>query len=184
MEEEKLIFATNDELIWEQLAHEFKNDPEPLEYHAVLECDERRVLLDICNNHEVGFRAEAFTVFSSYLFNRNSFRFALHKEGFLDEIGKFLGMQDIILGYKDFDDRFIIKTNNEEKTAAILADGTKRSILLELPSLTFGIVEYTLEDSDGKAPFLELKIDAAISDLTRLRSIYSMFCEVIKTVDS
>jgi len=184
MEDEKTISAPNEELIWEQLATDFKLDPEPVEYNAVLEQSDRRILLDIFNNHEVSFRAESFTILTSYLYSRTNFRFALHKESFIDEIGKFCGMQDYILGYKEFDDRFVIKTNDEEKTAVLFADPAIRKMLLSLPELTFGTVEYTLENADGKAPFLELKIEKAINDLTVLRKTYRTFYRVLESMES
>jgi hypothetical protein len=184
MEDEKIISASSESLIWEQVELEFKKDAEPLEYHVVLEQHEKRILLDIQNNHDVGFRAEASTVLSSYLFSRNNFRFAIHKQGFIDEIGKFLGMQDCILGFKEFDERFVVKTNNEERVTTIFNDGKARQVLLGLPNLIFGIVEYVMEDTDGKVPFLELKIDAAITDVDRLRAIYTVFYNALIITES
>ena len=182
-EEEKIISAVNEEQLWQGVISDFKADPDPLDYHVVLEQHERRVILDIYNNHAVGFEAMAFTTFSAYLFGRNNFRFAIYNQGFKDELSKFFGMQDVVLGFNDFDEKFIIKTNDESKTTLIFTNKQLRNTLLKVPNLTFGIVEYTLEEGDGKAPFLELKIEKAITDPIQLKEIYNAFFNVLLMVE-
>lgn len=182
-EEEKVIIAPNEEQLWQKLISDFETDPDPLEYHVILEQQERRVILDIYNNHAVGFEAVEYTSFSAYLYSRNNFRFAIHSQSFKDELGKFFGMQDLILGFKDFDEKFIVKSNDENKTSLIFADRKVRNTLQKIPDSTFGIVEYTLEDGDGKAPFLELRIEKAITDLVLLKEIYKAFFTVLLLVE-
>jgi hypothetical protein len=182
-EEEKVITATSEDQLWDEIIADFKRDPDPLEYHAVLEQNERRVVLDIFNNHAVGFEAVAYTTFSSYIFGRDNFKFSVHNQSFTDEIGKFFGMQDIILGFKDFDSRFVVKANDENRTAKLFADQRIRDTLLSLPHVHFAIVEYEMENGDGKAPFLELKVDRAITDPLQLRQIYSAFFEVLLAIE-
>ena len=182
-EEEKIISATSVDQLWQEVISDFEADPDPLDYHVVLEQQERRTILDIYNNHAVGFEALAFTTFSAYLFGRNNFRFAIYNQGFKDELSKFFGMQDVILGFKDFDEKFIIKTNDETKAALIFANTQIRDTFLKTPELSFGIVEYTLEEGDGKAPFLELKIEKAITDPIQLREIYNAFFNVLLSIE-
>lgn len=183
-EEEKIIAAPTEELLWQEIDADFKTDPDPLEYHAVLEQQERRVILDIFNNHAVGFEAVAYTTFSAYLYGRDNFRFSIHNQGFADGIGKLFGMQDFVLGFRDFDEKFMIRTNNEQKLANLFADTNVRNSLLSLPNLVFGIVEYAMEDADGKVPFLELKIDHAIINPDELRKIYNAFYSVLSQVEA
>lgn len=181
--EEKILSAPTEELLWDQLIADFKNDPDPLEYHTILEQQDQRVILDIFNNHAVGFEAMAFTSFNAYIYDRSNFRFAIHNESFKDEIAKIFGMQDIVLGYKDFDERFMIKSNDESKTTTLFANPEIRDTLLLLPPLSFSIVEYTLEDADGKAPFLELKIEKSITDVEMLRKVYNAFFSVLQGIE-
>lgn len=183
MEEEKIISAATEEELWQKVIADFKIDPDPLEYHTVLEQKDRRVILDVCNNHAVGFEAVAFTSFSAYLYGRDNFRFAIHSQSFTDELGKFFGMQDLTLGYRNFDEKFIIKSNDEKRMSNLFADMKVRNALLSLPDLSFGTVEYTIEDSDGKAPFLELKIESAVTDPSSLREIYNAFFSVLVLIE-
>jgi hypothetical protein len=174
------VLSGSAEQIGQQLKAEFESDPNPLQYHAVLQQHERRVLLSIATDPEEPF---ALTTFNAYLFARNEFRFVIYRETVIDEIGKFFGMEDAVLGYKEFDDHFVVKTTMEEKAAMLFADPGVRNTLQSLPALTFGIVQYTLDNADGKVPFLELKIREAITDPLRLAQIYDAFFKVLLVVE-
>ena len=52
-QEERTIIAANEDKLWQQLISDFNENPDPFEYHVVLEQKERRVILDIINNHAV-----------------------------------------------------------------------------------------------------------------------------------
>lgn len=183
MEEEKVISAPTEEQLWQQVIADFKEDPDPLEYSAILEQQGHRVILDIYNNHAVGFEAAAFTCFNTFLYNKNNFRFALRTKSFTDEVGKFFGMEDLILGFNAFDEKFIIKSNDEQKTVSLFADQHVRDTLLSLANISFGIIEYTMEDTNGKALFLELKIENAITDPLQLREIYNAFFKTLLLIE-
>jgi len=92
-------------------------------------------------------------------------------------------MQDAVLGYVEFDEKFIVKTNSELKTATLFADDQLRRILLAYEDLSFGIVDYALEENDDKVPFLELKIQAGITDPALLREIYTVFMRAVQILD-
>jgi hypothetical protein len=59
-----------------------------------------------------------------------------------------------------------------------------RNTLISLPALSLGIVEYTMDDADGKVPFLELKIEKSITDPSELRRIYNAFFEILLLVEA
>jgi hypothetical protein len=59
-------------------------------------------------------------------------RFRIMNQGFIDSVGKFFGAQDIQVGDKDFDSKFMIKGNDEYKIQFIFSHDTiKRLILLQ-----------------------------------------------------
>lgn len=184
MEQEHIISGETEDQIWSQLNSDFITNKDLLDYHVVLDQSGRRVVLDIGIDLGGGFESgSAFTTFSSYLYSRDAFRFSIHKQGVIDEIGKFFGMQDAVLGYAEFDEKFIVKTNSELKTATLFADNQLRRILLAYEDLSFGIVDYALEENNEKAPFLELKIQAGITDPALLREIYTVFMRVLHNLD-
>ncbi len=60
----------------------------------------------------------------------SDFVFSLYREKPLHQISKAFGMQDIVIGAKDFDSHFIIKANNEAALRQILIDATLRDLIL------------------------------------------------------
>lgn len=182
-EEEKIITANTVDELWAELSADFKADPDPIEYHTVLELNGRRIILDLLNNHGIGFEALQITSLNAYIFSRSNFNFSLYNQGFADGISKLFGMQDVSFNDKDFDERFVIKTNDEDKVLRIFQDTVTRKLLLSLPELSFGIVEYELEEGDGEAPFLELKIERAISDPLLLKDIFKVFYCVLEQIE-
>ncbi len=184
MIEERVISGPDEESIWQQVNADLLNEPDLLQYHVVLRQGDRRVLLDIDIDLGGGFEGGyASTTFSSYLYSRDNFRFAIHNEGFIDEIGKFFGMQDVVLGFDEFDKKFIVKTNDEAKVSLLFSDADVRKTLQELPGLTFGIVQYLLKEEEGKVPFLELRIEEGLTDAVQLRNVYHAFFSVLMKLD-
>jgi len=184
MEQEHIISGETEEQVWNQVNTGFVANKDLLDYHVVLDQSGRRILLDIGIDLGGGFESgSAYTTFSAYLYSRDAFRFSIHKQGFIDEIGKFFGMQDAVLGYLEFDEKFIVKTNSELKTATLFADDQLRRILLDYEDLSFGIIDYALEETDEKVPFLELKIQAGITDPELLREIYTVFKRAVQILD-
>lgn len=184
MNQERIIEGETEEQVWAQVKADYSDTKDLLDYHVILDQAGRRVVLDIGIDLGGGFESgSAYTTFSSYLYSRDEFRFSIHKQGVIDEIGKFFGMQDAVLGYLEFDEKFIVKTNSELKTATLFADDQLRQILLAYEDLSFGIVDYALEENNEKAPFLELKIQAGITDPDLLREIYRVFVRAVQILD-
>lgn len=177
MEEPIIITAENQSNIWLGIEQEFKDQGPIAAFHYEFEREQRRVLLDIDGNKQ-------FTTYSSIIYNRNDFRFAIYPQGVIEEVGKFFGMQDVILGYKEFDDKFIIKTNYETKVQQLFADEKVRNLLTSIPELCLEIVEYLTENEEGKVPFLELKVNGYINETQVLRELMDVFYDVLIKVDS
>ena len=66
---------------------------------------------------------------------RDRLRMRIHHEGFWSRIGKLLGMQDIIIGDRDFDKAFIVKSNQDEQVTRFFAEERIRRIFLENSSI-------------------------------------------------
>ncbi len=115
MTQEKIISGNEDE-IWQQITADFIKEDDLLEYRVVIEQQNRRILLDIDidlgGGFEGGFES---TMLRSQLESIGDFRFAIHDESFIDEVGKFFGMQDVVIGYPEFDKKVLIKSNDERK---------------------------------------------------------------------
>lgn len=114
--------------------------------------------------------------------NKDGFRFTIYRKGFFSDLGKLLGMQDVDVGYPDFDEAFIIKGEDESKLRALFADGRIRALLQAQPS-----VYLTVKDDDGwfGARFpdgvdeLYLLVGGGSKDMDRLKSLYDLFAEIL-----
>jgi len=185
MQEERIISGHNEDEVWRQLNHDLTQNPDLLQYRAQINQQNKTIHLDIDIDLGGGFEGGyATTIFSAAFRNPDGYRFAIHEEGFFDDLGKFFGMQDIEIGYPDFDKAFIIKTNDESRVRTIFADDEARSVLLAIKDFTFEIV---LTESDagtnGNDSLLELIIEAGITDPVQLRQLYRVFFGTLNLID-
>ncbi|MGI8634543.1 MAG: hypothetical protein ACR2KZ_03985 [Segetibacter sp.] len=185
MDNNNVIKGASEEDIWQQIKRQFVQNPEPLEYNAIIEEGGHRILVDIDIDLGGGFESGYETTsFTAHLHTATPFRFAIHEEHFTDEIGKFFGMQDVELGYKEFDEKLIIKTNDQGKLKEIFADESIRTVIQDLYDFTFGITTHHPSDSTIKEPFLELIIEHGITDVSKLRTIYKAYFSVLNMIEN
>jgi hypothetical protein len=183
MQAERHISGHNEDQVWAQVQSDLTQTPDLLQYRAVIEQQSRTILLDIDIDLGGGFEGGfATTILSARFPNPESFRFALHEESFFDDLGKFFGMQDVEIGYPDFDERIIVKTNDEARVRTLLTDDNTRTLLQSLQDFTFEIV-LADEDIEGQEATLELIIEEGITDPVRLREIYRVFFGILVMVN-
>lgn len=184
MEDTKKIISGNTEQdVWSVIEEDLSNTNDVLNYDAVIRQGDKEVQLYIDIDLGGGFEGGSeFTQLLAPLPAGTDFRFAIHEEHFVDEIGKFFGMQDIATGYPDLDKHVIIKANNEETVKRLFADEDVRNVVLQLTEFDFGIHSHTIEDTDEKVPCLELNIDEGITDQAALRRIYHAFYAVLQEI--
>jgi hypothetical protein len=58
------------------------------------------------------------------------FSFTLYQEKPMHQLNKAFGMQDIVIGIKEFDRRYIIKSNNEKGLKQLLSDANLRELII------------------------------------------------------
>lgn len=179
--QEKIITPQNEEQVWQQINAELNDQTE---YKTVIVESNHSITLDIDIDLGGGFESGySTTTFLCPLHWSSDFRFAVHREHFTDEIGKFFGMQDVEIGYSEFDEKFILKTNNEGKLKEIFADASVRQTLESITqNFTFGITHHST-DAEKNEAFLELYIEDAVTEITLLRKIYKAFLTVLLSID-
>jgi hypothetical protein len=183
MEAERHITGMNEDQVWAQVENDLTQNQDLLQYRAVIEQQNKTILLDIDIDLGGGFEGGfATTILSARFPNPSGYRFALHEESFFDDLGKFFGMQDVEIGYPDFDERILVKTNDEGRVRTMLNDDTTRQLLLSLEDFTFEIVVPD-EDPQNQDSTLELIIEDGITDPVRLRQIYRIFFGILMLID-
>jgi hypothetical protein len=184
MQEERLITGQNEEEVWQQLQADLTQQENLMQYRALIQQQNKEINLDIDIDLGGGFEGGyATTIFSAPFRNPDNFRFALHEHSFFDDLGKFFGMQDVEVGYPEFDEKIIVKTTDASRMRTILTDDNLRAALLGLKDFTFDIVLPDEGDTDTTDSRLELIIEEGITDPQRLRPLYSAFFSTLTLID-
>jgi len=114
--------------------------------------------------------------------NLSGFRFSIHRASIFSHLGSLLGMQDIKVGYPDFDRDFVIKGNDESAVRSLCDSARVRELIVAQPKFHLGI-----QDDEGwfgtKYPpdvdVLVFDVADRIRDVERLRGLYDVFAEIL-----
>jgi hypothetical protein len=109
--------------------------------------------------------------------NRGHFRFLAYRTGVFSELGKLVGMQDVSIGFPEFDEIFIIKGSDEERLRKLFSNKKIRDLLHKQPNVRFEIVD--LNHAEGQAPQdtdeLRFQVNGAIQDIELLKQLFELF---------
>jgi hypothetical protein len=123
-----------------------------------------------------------FTRLRAPYVNPDHFRFTIYRGGLFSEIAKWLGMQDIEVGHKDFDREFIIKGTHEIKLRALFDNARLRELIASQPQIHF-----TVKDDEGcwgtdfppDTDQLSFYVCGIIKDVERLKLLFELFAETL-----
>ncbi|TDH25567.1 hypothetical protein EXU57_12740 [Segetibacter sp. 3557_3] len=146
------------------------------DYHVVLQTDKGNIEMDIVSspggNAEGGYEQ---TNLLAELPANSTFRFAIYPEDVINRIGKLFGMQDVKIGYPEFDDKVIVQTNDQGKLKSLFADQAIRHVFESLSGYSFHIDKHKEQEGDH----LHLVIQRVISTPTDLQQIFHAFMHVL-----
>ena len=123
-----------------------------------------------------------FTRMRAPYVNPDQFRFTISRRGFFSDIAKWFGMQDIEVGYPDFDRDFIIKGTDPGKLRALFDHPRLRELIMAQPQ-----IHLTVKDNEGYfgAEFpadtdeLCFHVGGIIKDVSRLKLLFELFAETL-----
>ena len=126
-----------------------------------------------------------FTRMRAPYVNRDGLRFKIYRKGWLSDLGKLLGMQDIEVGFPDFDEEFIIKGNNPEQIRKLFMSSAIRELIQAQPSITLEVKDdegwFGANFPDG-VDELHFSVTGIIKDIDRLKELYELFGEVLNSL--
>ncbi len=161
--------------IWQKIYNDFVANGVS-NYHAAVDYDGNLINLDMVSSpggsEEGGYD---YTTISAPLPQHSRLSFSMQPEDFLKKIGKFFGAQDVVVGYKEFDERIIIKTNDEAKLRDLFSNEKVREVFKQLSGYSFGVVE----DDEQVGRHLELTFQRATADIPELQRLFEAFAEVL-----
>ena len=180
MNEPTLITGDSEEQITQSLTAHLQRQPEAFQHIIALQQQDRRILLEVDIDPGGGFeRGYASTRFSAPVAGTTDFAFTIHPEGFLADMAKLFGLQDEVVGYPEFDEKVIIKTNNKEGVRTVFANQALRKTFSALSNFNLRLGR----NNEGEK-YLTLEIEEGITDPAVLMQLYTAFTQVLSAVDS
>src|SRR5688572_13784996 len=176
------ITGNTEEEIWQQVANDLAQKGDILEYSAQLVQGHTDIYMtidiDLGGGFEGGYET---TSFMAPLAETKPFKFHIHEQNWVNEIGKVFGLEDVELGYPELDEAFIIKTNEPETLKALLADENLRRALLKHRECE---LKLSPENDEPEAQhLLTYTIDQAITEVSELREIYHMLLDLVQKLE-
>jgi hypothetical protein len=184
------LFGPSKKEIWQQLAAEIQADYVDKGFwvgdRVEAQVDNWIVVLDTYTV-STGKSSITYTRMRAPFVNLDNFYFKIYRAGIFSGLGKMLGMEDISIGYEEFDEDFVIKSNSEEKVKQLFSNKNIRDLIQDQPRINLEI-----KDDEGffKAHFPEgvdelyFQVTGVIKDIDRLKELYELFAEVLKELCS
>jgi hypothetical protein len=179
MADSKTFSANDVPQLWQLVKSDMASGSDFLQYDASLELPASKTFLTIDIDLGGGFQGGISTTsFKAHLSAVPGFRFAIHDETFMDEIGKFFGMQDVVIGYPEFDDLLIIKTDNEDMTRLVFSELDARKTIQTLSNFSLFV-----EHAEGSPSSLHLIINEGITAFEKLEELHTAFLSVLTKLE-
>ena len=123
-----------------------------------------------------------FTRLRAPYVNPDGFRFSVSRKGLFTDIAKWMGMQDVTVGYAQFDEDFVIKGKDEAKLRLLFDDAKLRDLLEAQPE-----VHFEVDDDEGffgtrfppGTDELSFRVQGVIKDADRLKALFELFSETL-----
>jgi hypothetical protein len=125
-----------------------------------------------------GHSRQHYTRLRAPYVNADGFRFLVYRAGLFTDVGKFFGMQDIAVGFPDFDREFVIKGNDETRLRHFFSYERIRELLQAQPEVRFEVVDdegwFGADFPDG-VDELRVQIRGVIKDPGKLKQLFELF---------
>lgn len=119
---------------------------------------------------------------------RGDFKFAIHPQKKIDDFSKLLGMQDIIIGDKEFDPLFVIKGNDVGMVRELFSEEEIRARIAEEPSVQIWAHSDKLDSKlspkvlAAQPHVLSLRLPGAVDEFERLKRLYDLMEILLKSL--
>lgn len=185
----KGFFGPNREEMWRKLSDDigadyidggfWKGDKVEIEH------GEWTITLDtytVSNSNGNSTSSTTYTRIRAPYVNPEGFRFNIYRRSIFSPLGKFFGMQDVEVGFPEFDDAFIIKGNDETKLKQLFANERIRGLIEAQPSINFSVLDdegwFASKYPDG-VDCLKFQSVGVLKETERLKTLYWLFAETL-----
>jgi hypothetical protein len=182
----RALFGPSKVEIWRQLCHEtggtlveggfFKGSK------VLLHHDEWTLTLDTYTESS-GDNSTTYTRIRAPYVNANGFQFEVYREGLFSGLGRTFGMQDVEVGYTEFDRDFVIKGNCESQLRSLFANATIRDLMHCQPRIRYEVRDdegwFGTQFPDG-VDELRFTCVGIIRNVDQLTDLYNLFAETLE----
>jgi hypothetical protein len=179
------VFGPSQQEVWETLCNEIEADIVDGGFFrgkkVIAKVKEWVITLDTYTVSN-GKTHITFTRMRAPYISKDGFKFKIYREGIFSDIGKLIGLEDIEIGYPEFDDEFIIKGNDTDKLISLFSNSQVRKLIEMQPNISFEVKDdegwFGSEFPQG-VDELYFQVPGIIRDVDRLKSLYFLFAEVL-----
>jgi hypothetical protein len=130
-----------------------------------------------------GESSTTYTRMRALYVNPDGFRFTIHRKNIFSDIGQWLGMQDVEVGFEDFDRDFVIKGTSDTKLRQLFANTRLRELIAAQPAIRFGVKKpgrgwFRAAFPEG-VDELNFEVGGIIKDIERLKALYQLFAQTL-----
>ncbi len=179
------LFGPSRDEVWQKLSHEVGGDFDDGGFWKGSKLEvkhgEWTITLDTYTV-STGKSSTTYTRIRAPYINKDNFRFTIYRKSIFSGIGKALGMQDVEIGYPQFDDDFIIKGNDENLLRTLFANIKIRELIFAQPRIHFQVKDdegYFGSQFPRGVDELYFQAVGVIKDTQRLRQLFELFSEVL-----
>jgi len=177
------LFGPSKREVWRKLCEEiggtlkssWRGDKVQVEHeHWVLTLDTFMVM---ANNTPI-----FFTRMRAPFVNPSGFRFSIKRRSAFSDIANWLGAHDVEVGDPDFDQAFVVKSNNEPRVRELLRAPELRQLLDAQPTISLAV-----KDDEGwfgvgfpeRVDELYFSVHGVIKDIDRLKELFELFAAML-----
>jgi hypothetical protein len=185
MSDSHSLFGPSKAELWQQLSREIDATYVPAGFWEGAKVVARHgpwtITLDT-HSVSAGRTPILFTRLRAPYVNHDGFRFTIYRQGIFSHVGKWLGMQDVVVGYPELDHEFVIQGNNEAKLSSLLGDRRLRELIQAEPSIQLSVRDdegWFSETFPEGVDELNLQVAGLVRDVARLKSLYELFAMLL-----
>lgn len=186
------LFGKSYEVVWKAFAKENKGIYSLENRSVEITYKAHKISFDLHTNITVtgktSTHAQDYTRVRLEFLSPDNLKLRLIPQGFIDTIGKLFGAQDILIGDKEFDKRFVVKGNEEFKIQMLFSNKIIRDILLNQKDLyleimeEYGIFDEKIKEGYSMAIYISQEKITEVKQLNSLLQLYTnLIDELIKS---
>lgn len=181
----KALFGPSKEEIWRKLATQiegefidggFFNKDKVIAKHG-----EWEITLDTITRSS-GKSRRIFTRIQAPYVNKDGFRFRIYRAGLFTGLGKFFGIEDLEVGYEEFDRDFVIQGNDPYKLEMLFENERIRHLISLQPTIDLQVKDdfkWFKRSSIKEVDDLHFEIRGVIKNIQHLKWLFMLFAEIL-----